>query len=54
MPRVGSLTSNGITIPLPSSLSVTSYGTSTALTIPGIDLAYAFAYSGTGASVTYQ
>jgi uncharacterized protein (TIGR03437 family) len=54
MPASGSITSGGFSIPEPGSLTVSSFGNSTTFSAPGIDLGYIYAYSGSGASVTYQ
>jgi uncharacterized protein (TIGR03437 family) len=54
LPPSGSQTIGGITIPLSGALTVYSFSLATNLSIPGVDLAYGFAYSGSGSSVTYQ
>lgn len=54
LPASGSLSAGGVSIPLPGSLGVMSYTAASALSIPGIDLAYAYAYSLSSASATYQ
>jgi uncharacterized protein (TIGR03437 family) len=54
IPASGSISAGGISIPEPGSLTVSSFGNSTSFSAPGIDLGYIYAYSGSGASVTYQ
>jgi len=54
LPPSGSQTIGGVTIPLSGSLAVYSFNLATTLTIPGIDLAYGYAYSGSSATATYR
>jgi uncharacterized protein (TIGR03437 family) len=54
LPASGSLSAGGISIPEPGTLSVEAFGNLTTFSAPGIDLGLIYAYSGSGASVTYQ
>ena len=54
LPASGSQTIGGITIPLSGSLAVYSFSLATTLDIPGVDLAYGYAYSGSSGTATYQ
>ena len=54
LPRSGSISAGSTSIPLPGSLGVMSYTLATSISIPGVDFAYAYAYSGSSATPTYQ
>jgi hypothetical protein len=54
MPASGSITSGGFSFPEPGSLTVESFGALSTFSATGLDLGYVYAYSGSGASVTYQ
>jgi len=54
LPASGSLSSGGISIPEPGTLAVESFSNFTTFSATGIDLGLIYAYSGSGASVTYQ
>ncbi|HZT30029.1 MAG TPA: hypothetical protein VFA33_09110 [Bryobacteraceae bacterium] len=54
LPPSGSQTIAGISVPLSGSMAVYSFNVATTLSIPGVDLAWGFAYSGSSASVKYQ
>ncbi|HLJ13833.1 MAG TPA: hypothetical protein VKV15_05000 [Bryobacteraceae bacterium] len=54
LPATGTVSAGGISIPISGSLGVMSYTAATNVSIPGIDLAYGYAYSLSSAAVAYQ
>ncbi len=54
IPASSSISAGGISIPEPGTLAVEAFGNLSTFTAPGLDLGFIYAYSGSGASVTYQ
>jgi uncharacterized protein (TIGR03437 family) len=54
IPASGSFTSGTITVPLPGSLSLTTFNNLVSFNAPGLDYAYKFAYTDASGSVIYQ